>query len=856
MSEEREAEGARWDGRPWAARAVRLVALAGPLVASILFVRLAAEVVPAPSHSFWAFAAWWAGLCIASSGVLWAVDRYARRLLPLAALLRLSLVFPDQTPSRFQLALEAGRLERLQDRIELAQSTTTGTVTPQEAAERLLLLTAALDRHDRLTRGHSERVRAYAVMIGTGLGLHDRDLDRLNWAALVHDVGKLAVAPAILNKPGRPDEEEWQQIRRHPLVGETMLGPLREWLGPWAAAVGHHHERWDGTGYPRGLRGDRIPLAGRIVALADVFDVITSARSYKSSSSTTEARKEIARCAGTHFDPRVVRAFLEVSLGRLRFLMGPLSWLAHAPLLARVPFAPVTGVATSAAAVVTAATLTGVVPPPTALASDRAGAPPAAHRAETVPAPVASARRETATRAAGTRTPDVGAPRRKTRAKARADAGATTPAIPTRPVRRPPGLASDSAAASATPAMDARPQPAPVPSPGTSKQPTGKAPEQSGAAQPAGSNPARQRAPAPGDAKQGGGTGAPKRGEGGSTAPSGTTTQTVPPPTANNAPSIALAGNIVVLEDSGTATHPGWATVTSIGAGDQGQTVGYTLAVDRPELFAAGPSLSATGTLTFIPAADASGTAVVTVLGVDDGGTANGGTDTSPPKTAEIVITAVNDAPTVAIPGDISFAEDAGAQTVVGWLTGAGPGPGESGQATAVDVAADNPSLFADGPRVTPTGDLVFTPAANANGTARLTVTVIDDGGTASGGVDTTAAYATLTIRPVNDAPTLELGPDRLEVLGTGVRTIPGFAIVSKGPADEAGQTLTFDVSTDRPDLFTTQPAIDSAGTLTYAPGIALGIATVTVTVTDSGGTADGGVASSGAGTFRITVVL
>ena len=153
----------------------------------------------------------------------------------------------------------------------------------QEAAEILFHLVGALDVHDRITRGHAERVRAYAYSLGRELGLAADDLDRLNWAALLHDIGKLEVSTEILNKPGRPTDEEWQQLRAHPLYGETLVEPLREWLGDWADAVGYHHERWDGTGYPRGVAGAEIPLAGRIVAIADVFDVITSARSYKTS---------------------------------------------------------------------------------------------------------------------------------------------------------------------------------------------------------------------------------------------------------------------------------------------------------------------------------------------------------------------------------------------------------------------------------------------------------------------------------------------------------------------------------------------------------------------------------------------
>lgn len=160
-------------------------------------------------------------------------------------------------------------------------------------------------------------------------------------------------------------------MRRHPEFGQELTVSLRGWLGEWYDAVGQHHERWDGKGYPLGVSGDEIGLAARIVAVADVFDVITSARSYKTAAPSTAARDEIARCAGTQFDPHVVRAFLNVSLGRLRLVMGPLSWLAHAPILARLSLIPAIGTVAASLATVAAVVTTGLVatPPSTGQAS-------------------------------------------------------------------------------------------------------------------------------------------------------------------------------------------------------------------------------------------------------------------------------------------------------------------------------------------------------------------------------------------------------------------------------------------------------------------------------------------------------
>ena len=271
---------------------------------------------------------------------MFAMEDLFRRLLPLAALLKVSLVFPDDAPSRFRTAMRTLTPEQLEEQVARARSGE-AVDTPIQNAEQLLQFVSALNAHDARTRGHSERVRAYSQMIAKQLNLSADEVDRLNWAALLHDVGKLTVPFEILNKDGRPTEEEWQSLRSHPAEGMRLAAPLSGWLGEAFRAIGDHHEKWDGSGYPDGLAAESISAPGRIVAVADVFDVITSARSYKEGQSADEARRELADCAGSHFDPAVVRAFLNISLGRMRLALGPLSWLAHLPAVGgTAPLAP------------------------------------------------------------------------------------------------------------------------------------------------------------------------------------------------------------------------------------------------------------------------------------------------------------------------------------------------------------------------------------------------------------------------------------------------------------------------------------------------------------------------------------
>ncbi|MEO5837611.1 MAG: HD domain-containing phosphohydrolase [Acidimicrobiales bacterium] len=150
---------------------------------------------------------------------------------------------------------------------------------------------------------------------------------------MIHDMGKITVPTEILNKRGKPDSAEWAILQNHPAAGAELVAPVADWLGEWVHAVGGHHERWDGTGYPLKLAGHDIPRAAAMLAVADSFEVMTAVRSYKSAMSLADARAELTRCSGTHFSPEMVRAFLNISLPKLRRAGGALASLAHVPFL-------------------------------------------------------------------------------------------------------------------------------------------------------------------------------------------------------------------------------------------------------------------------------------------------------------------------------------------------------------------------------------------------------------------------------------------------------------------------------------------------------------------------------------------
>jgi putative nucleotidyltransferase with HDIG domain len=174
-----------------------------------------------------------------------------------------------------------------------------------------LALANAVDARDAYTAEHSRRLATLAVATGRELGCDEATLQVLWWGALLHDIGKIAVPDAILRKPAPLTAEEWEVVRRHPDVGARIVAPVRH-LQQVIPIIRHHQERWDGTGYPDGLRGEAIPLPARILAAADAYVAMTDARPYRPARSHDDAVAELRRCAGTQFDPAVVEALCRV----------------------------------------------------------------------------------------------------------------------------------------------------------------------------------------------------------------------------------------------------------------------------------------------------------------------------------------------------------------------------------------------------------------------------------------------------------------------------------------------------------------------------------------------------------------
>jgi HD-GYP domain-containing protein (c-di-GMP phosphodiesterase class II) len=207
----------------------------------------------------------------------------------------------EQELEQTQERLRAAYRQSLQYAIDLRK---TYRRLQQSSFQSLLGLANALEAKDGYTRGHSERVAALARRIALAAGVSPGGADTIAQAGLLHDLGKIGIPEGVLRKPGPLSEEEWAVMRRHPIVGAQIVAPL-EFFAEGAIIVRHHHERHDGSGYPDGLRGELIPLGARIVAVADVYDALTSDRPYRRRLSRAQVVQNLMAEAGQTLDPRL-----------------------------------------------------------------------------------------------------------------------------------------------------------------------------------------------------------------------------------------------------------------------------------------------------------------------------------------------------------------------------------------------------------------------------------------------------------------------------------------------------------------------------------------------------------------------
>ncbi len=204
------------------------------------------------------------------------------------------------------MQLRSGLLERTNE-LEVTRQTLRETYRSS-----LESLVATLEAREPETYAHSFRVRAYSCHLATLMDYPSHLLPRLAYAGLLHDIGKIAISDEVLLKPGRLTAEEFDRLRVHPSIGERIVRRMG-FLQEEAKLIRHHHERWDGRGYPDGMRGQDIPLGSRLFAVADTLDAMTSNRCYRTSLTLADAQREIAACAGTQFDPQIANVFSTVT---------------------------------------------------------------------------------------------------------------------------------------------------------------------------------------------------------------------------------------------------------------------------------------------------------------------------------------------------------------------------------------------------------------------------------------------------------------------------------------------------------------------------------------------------------------
>ncbi|MBJ7609184.1 MAG: HD-GYP domain-containing protein [Candidatus Dormibacteraeota bacterium] len=470
-----------WFRRPVLSSALRALIVLGPIAASWGVAIIVSRALPS-ANSVSTAALWIIFITAASLLTLVLFERAVRRLLPLAALLDVSLLFPDRAPERFAIARRSGDPKDLRRRLQRALDE--GHQDDARSMQVVIELCLALSVHDRATRGHSERVRVFTDLIADEMKVPERDRALLRWAAILHDIGKLDVSASILNKKGKPSGPEWESIHRHPVEGARLVAPLLPWLGEWGTAVVQHHERVDGTGYPNRLEGDQISLAARIVSVADCYEVMTAPRSYKRPMTVSAARQELVAAAGSQLDPEVVRAFLNVAVGRLWRIIGIGAWMAQIPSLGRFASSmgswAAPGVATATTAGVIAFGGVARVSPPVHLL---AVPPPLARPCATV-RPVSSASSTPTATATPTPSPSPSASPSSgarspvpsgTTPSPRPASATTTPTPTAAPSRATTPRAAPTPSPPPTPSMSSSPSPTPSTTPASASTPTATA---------------------------------------------------------------------------------------------------------------------------------------------------------------------------------------------------------------------------------------------------------------------------------------------------------------------------------------------------------------------------------------------
>jgi len=216
----------------------------------------------------------------------------------------------------------------------LRQIQRTNVELEQTNEELLELMVKSLEARDPYTSGHSRRVQHYSTIIGRAIGLRERDIDHLSRAALLHDVGKIYEKyAAVLSKQDKLTPDEWAIIQDHPADGANLVSTMTK-LRDVVPAIRHHHENWDGTGYPDGLAGEQIPVASRIIRFADTIDAMTTERPYRAPLTESQVRAEVIRCRATQFDPQIADRLLSSPLWTSIFTSPSVTVTPARPMMA------------------------------------------------------------------------------------------------------------------------------------------------------------------------------------------------------------------------------------------------------------------------------------------------------------------------------------------------------------------------------------------------------------------------------------------------------------------------------------------------------------------------------------------